>query len=96
MPHGTPSSKVRSTQVLGAEVVLKGDTIAEGLAVRDVGDLTFSILSSFGIEILLVEEEAIEQAIVSLIEIEKTVAEGAGAAGLAALRAKGIEALLAG
>ncbi len=69
----------------GLPVKVGGDTIAEGLAVRDVGDLTFSILSSFGIEILLVEEEAIEQAIVSLIEIEKTVAEGAGAAGLAAL-----------
>ena len=66
-------------------VQVGGDTIAEGLAVRDVGDLTFSILSSLRIEMLLVEEETIEKSIVSLIEIEKTVAEGAGAAGLAAL-----------
>jgi len=69
----------------GMAVNVGGDTIAEGLAVRDVGSLTFSILSSFGIEMLLVEEETIEKSIVSLVEIEKTVAEGAGAAGLAAL-----------
>jgi threonine dehydratase len=69
----------------GLPVDVGGDTIAEGMAVRDVGELTFSVLSSLGIEILLVEEESIERSIVSLIEIEKTVAEGAGAAGLAAL-----------
>jgi threonine dehydratase len=66
-------------------VQVGGDTIAEGMAVRDVGELPFSILSSFGTEILVVEEETIEESIVVLIEIEKTVAEGAGAAGLAAL-----------
>jgi len=69
----------------GLPVEVGGDTIAEGLAVRDVGELTFSILSSLRVEMLLVEEETIEQSIVTLIEIEKTVAEGAGAAGLAAL-----------
>ena len=69
----------------GAAVNVGGDTIAEGLAVRDVGDLPFSILSSLRIEVLLAEEETIERSIASLIEIEKTVAEGAGAAGLAAL-----------
>jgi threonine dehydratase len=62
-----------------------GDTIAEGLAVRDVGELPFSIVKDLVEEILLVEEETIERAVVSLVEIEKTVAEGAGAAGLAAL-----------
>ncbi len=66
-------------------VQVGGDTIAEGMAVRDVGDLPFSILSFFRTEILVVEEETIEESIVVLIEIEKTVAEGAGAAGLAAL-----------
>ena len=66
-------------------VQVGGDTIAEGMAVRDVGDLPFSILSSLRTEILIVEEETIEKSIVALIEIEKTVAEGAGAAGLAAL-----------
>jgi len=69
----------------GVPVKVGGDTIAEGMAVRDVGELPFSILSSFGIEVLVVKEETIEQSIVELIEIEKTVAEGAGAAGLAAL-----------
>jgi len=69
----------------GGTVNVGGDTIAEGLAVRDVGNLTYSILSSLGIEVLLVDEETIEASIASLIEIEKTVAEGAGAAGLAAL-----------
>ena len=69
----------------GLPVEVGGDTIAEGLAVRDVGELPLSLLKAFATEILLVEEETIERAIVSLIEIEKTVAEGAGAAGLAAL-----------
>ena len=69
----------------GLPVQVGGDTIAEGLAVRDVGEMTYSMLSSFRTEVLLVEEETIERSIVSLIEIEKTVAEGAGAAGLAAL-----------
>ena len=71
----------------GLPVEVGGDTIAEGMAVRDVGELTFSILSSLRTEILIVEEETIESAIVNLVEIEKTVAEGAGAAGLAALLA---------
>jgi threonine dehydratase len=59
-----------------------GDTIAEGIAVKDVGDTAFQIIKA------LVEaggKKNIERAIVALIEIEKTVAEGAGAAGLAAL-----------
>jgi len=69
----------------GLPVEVGGDTIAEGMAVRDVGALPFSILQSLATRILLTEEETIERAIVALIEIEKTVAEGAGAAGLAAV-----------
>jgi threonine dehydratase len=69
----------------GLPVQVGGDTIAEGLAVSDVGELPFSLVKALVREILLVDEETIEGAIVSLIEIEKTVAEGAGAAGLAAL-----------
>jgi threonine dehydratase len=72
-------------RLAGLPVSVGGDTIAEGLAVRDVGELTFSILKRLSAEVLLVEEETIERAIVALVEIEKTVAEGAGAAGLAAL-----------
>jgi len=69
----------------GLPVNVGGDTIAEGMAVRDVGELTLEICRRLVDEVLLVEEETIERAIVALIEIEKTVAEGAGAAGLAAL-----------
>ena len=69
----------------GAPVNVGGDTIAEGLAVRDVGRLTGPIVRELVEEVLVVEEQTIERAIVALIEIEKTVAEGAGAAGLAAL-----------
>ena len=72
-------------RLAGVPVSVGGDTIAEGMAVRDVGDLPFSILQSFSVEVLLTAEETIEHAIVALIEIEKTVAEGAGAAGLAAV-----------
>jgi threonine dehydratase len=72
-------------RLAGAPVAVGGDTIAEGLAVRDVGELTLRLSRALVDEILLVEEETIERAIVQLVEIEKTVAEGAGAAGLAAL-----------
>ena len=62
-----------------------GDTIAEGIAVKDVGSTALEIIRRLVEEVLVVEEETIERAVVALIEIEKTVAEGAGAAGLAAL-----------
>ena len=71
----------------GLPVNVGGDTIAEGMAVRDVGERTLAICRRLVDEVLLVEEETIERAIVALVEIEKTVAEGAGAAGLAALLA---------
>ena len=69
----------------GLPVKVGGDTIAEGIAVRDVGELPLEICRRAVDEVLLVEEETIERAVVALVEIEKTVAEGAGAAGLAAL-----------
>jgi threonine dehydratase len=69
----------------GLPVECGGDTIAEGIAVKDVGSTALSIIKSLVEEVLIVEEETIERAVVALIEIEKTVAEGAGAAGLAAL-----------
>ena len=62
-----------------------GDTIAEGIAVKDVGSIALAIIRRLVEEVLVVEEETIERAVTALIEIEKTVAEGAGAAGLAAL-----------
>jgi threonine dehydratase len=62
-----------------------GDTIAEGIAVKDVGESALGIIKALVEEVLVVKEETIERAVVALIEIEKTVAEGAGAAALAAL-----------
>lgn len=71
----------------GDAVSVGGPTIAEGIAVRDVGALSEAILRGRGVEVLTAPEELIERAVILLAEIEKTVAEGAGAAGLAALLA---------
>ena len=60
-------------------------SIAEGIAVGTPGTLTRAIIAELADDILLVDEDDIEQAIVMLLEIEKTLVEGAGAAGLAAL-----------
>ena len=60
-------------------------TIAEGIAVGQPGRITREILTRLTDDMLLVDEGDIEQAIVMLLEIEKTLVEGAGAAGLAAL-----------
>ncbi|KAG4080934.1 hypothetical protein HA402_010105 [Bradysia odoriphaga] len=60
-------------------------TIAEGIAVKSPGELTLPIVRRLVDRIELVSESDIEHAIVVLLEIEKTVVEGAGAAGLAAL-----------
>ena len=72
-------------RLAGLPVTAGGDTIAEGLAVRDVSELTLRLVRALVDEVLVVDEETIERAIVQFVEIEKTVAEGAGAAGLAAL-----------
>ena len=60
-------------------------TIAEGIAVGQPGRITREIVRALVDDIVLVDEGDIEQAIVMLLEIEKTLVEGAGAAGLAAL-----------
>ena len=60
-------------------------TIAEGIAVKKPGKLTLAIIEQLVDNVVLVEEEQIEQAVLLLLEVEKTVAEGAGAVGLAAL-----------
>jgi threonine dehydratase len=62
-------------------------SIAEGIAVGQAGELTARLARERVDDMLLVEEAAIEEAIVLLLEIEKTVVEGAGAAGLAAVLA---------
>jgi len=60
-------------------------TIAEGIAVKEPGRITQQIVREHVSDIVLVEEGDIEEAIVMLLEIEKTVVEGAGAVSLAAL-----------
>jgi len=60
-------------------------TIADGIAVKTPGRLTLPIIKSLISDILLVDEPELEQAVLLLLDVEKTVAEGAGAAGLAAL-----------
>lgn len=64
-----------------------GDTLAEGIAVKQPGVLTAEIVRALVDDIVLVAERDLETAVSMLLQIEKTVAEGAGAAGLAALLA---------
>ncbi len=74
-------------RVAGRTVSVGGATIAEGIAVRDIGEIPFEIVRRRVAGILVTPERAIEEAIGLLIEDAKTVAEGAGAVGLAALLA---------
>ena len=69
----------------GEQAHFGSSTIAEGIAVRAPGELPLPVVRELVADIVLVGEGALEQAIVMLLEIEKTVVEGAGAAGLAAL-----------
>jgi threonine dehydratase len=72
---------VRTAQNGGAS------TIAEGIAVKEVGELTYAIARPLIDEVLLIEEPYFERGIALYTNVEKTVAEGAGAASLAALLA---------
>jgi len=65
-----------------------GTTLADGIAVKNPGSLTRPLIESLVEEILLVDEVAVEHAICTLAEQQKLVAEGAGAAGVAALLAQ--------
>jgi threonine dehydratase len=64
-----------------------GQTIAEGIAVKAVGELTYAIARPYIEDVLLIEESYFERAVALFCTVEKTVSEGAGAAGLAALLA---------
>jgi threonine dehydratase len=66
---------------------MRGDTLAEGIAVKVPGRITSEIVRALVDDIVLVTEKQIEQALSLLITIEKSVTEGAGAAGLAAVLA---------
>ncbi|MEZ5939306.1 MAG: threonine ammonia-lyase [Hyphomonadaceae bacterium] len=71
----------------GEDAPVGGATIAEGIAVKKVGRLTSAICHELLDDILLVSEDHLEQAVTLFATVEKSVAEGAGAAGLAALLA---------
>jgi len=73
--------------IQGCQMPLGGDTLAEGIAVKHPGELTSRILSELADDVELVSERDLERAVAMLVGIEKTVVEGAGAAGLAAMLA---------
>ncbi len=69
----------------GKDIEGGGDTLAEGIAVKEPGMLTRQVVLELVDEMRIVSESIIEEAISLLLDIEKTVAEGAGAAGLACM-----------
>ncbi|MFI5410472.1 threonine ammonia-lyase [Kaistia sp. UC242_56] len=71
----------------GVEGECGGNTLAEGIAVKNVGVLTLEIARRFVDDVVLVSETAIERAVNAYLTLQKTMAEGAGAAGLAAMLA---------
>ena len=71
--------------IKGTSLPMRGDTLAEGIAVKAPGKITTPIVRELVDDIFLVSEPQIENAVSLLINIEKTVVEGAGAAGLAAV-----------
>ena len=73
--------------IKGEILPMRGDTLAEGIAVKAPGRITTDIIRHLVDDIVLVTEDQIERAVAMLIAIEKTVVEGAGAAGLAAVLA---------
>jgi threonine dehydratase len=72
----------------GKQMPCEGDTLAEGIAVKVPGAFTSQIIRGLVDEIVLVSEPQLETAVSLLLQIEKTVVEGAGAAGLAAIMAR--------
>jgi len=65
-----------------------GPTLAEGIAVKNVGKLTLPVIRDLVSEIILVDEAHLERAVNAYLTLQKTMAEGAGAAGLAAMLAR--------
>ncbi|HTS39665.1 MAG TPA: threonine ammonia-lyase [Xanthobacteraceae bacterium] len=74
--------------VHGGHRPLGGATLAEGIAVKNVGHLTLPIVRAMVSDIVLVDEQYIERAVNAYLTLQKTMAEGAGAAGLAAMLAE--------
>ena len=74
--------------IKGDSKPIGGPTLAEGIAVKNVGKLTLPVVRELVSDIVLVEEAHLERAVNAYLTLQKTMAEGAGAAGLAALLAK--------
>jgi len=87
--YGVEASRYPSMYdvVKRANLPCEGQTIAEGIAVKEPGTITRAIVAALVKDILLVRDDEIECAIATLLEIEKTVVEGAGAASFAAVTA---------
>jgi threonine dehydratase len=85
-PAMYPSFTARMRGV-NAGVTGGGATIAEGIAVKQVGDLSYSVVRPLVDDVVLIEEPFFERAVALYCNVEKTVTEGAGAAALAALLA---------
>jgi threonine dehydratase len=73
--------------ITGANDPIGGPTLAEGIAVKNVGKLTLPVVRELVSDIILVDEAHIERAVNAYLTLQKTMAEGAGAAGLAAMLA---------
>jgi len=86
-----PSMKLA---VEGKEITCGGETLAEGIAVKKPGGVTLPVVDALVDKILLVDERDLEWAVGALIEQQRVVSEGAGAAGIAAIHAN--PALFAG
>jgi threonine dehydratase len=76
-----------TARMRGINTLAGGQTIAEGIAVKKVGDLTYAIARPLIDEVLLIEEPEFERGVALYANVEKTIAEGAGAGSLAALLA---------
>jgi len=74
--------------VRGEQLPLGGSSLAEGIAVKNVGTLALPVIRELVSEIVLVDEAHIERAVNTYLTLQKTMAEGAGAAGLAAMLAR--------
>ena len=78
-------SMLEATRMHHPVTLAPGTTIADGIAVRRAGDVTFPVVAKYVDEIVTVDEDEIASSILTLLEREKTLAEGAGATALAAL-----------
>lgn len=74
--------------IAGEHREIGGPTLAEGIAVKNVGKLTLPIIRALVSEIILVDEARLERSVNAYLTLQKTMAEGAGAAGLAAMLTK--------